>query len=56
VIDPGADFAAASLVAGPFGPAPGNLELVATASNGTVRHFYRESASPAWHDAGTVPL
>jgi hypothetical protein len=56
VIDAGTSYLAASLVGGPFGPAPGNLELVATAANGTVWHFWREATDPHWHDAGQIPI
>jgi Domain of unknown function (DUF4185) len=56
VLDPGTHYVAAALVAGPFGPAPGNLELVATTTAGQVRHFYREVGDPGWRDAGLIPL
>jgi hypothetical protein len=56
VVDPGTRYLAAALVAGPFGPAPGNLELVATTTAGQVRHFYREVGDPLWHGAGLIPL
>ena len=56
VIDVGTQYLAAALVEGPFGPAPGNLELVATTASGTVRHFWREATDPQWHDAGQIPI
>jgi hypothetical protein len=48
VVDPQTRYTAAALVHGPFGPPPGNLEVVATTTDGRVVHLSRDAASKQW--------
>jgi len=56
VAETGTSFSSVALVAGPFGLAPGNLELVAAAGDGSARHYFREVSDRGWRPAGVVPL
>jgi ribosome biogenesis GTPase / thiamine phosphate phosphatase len=50
IVDPGIAYHAASVIEGPFGPEPGNLELVAITADGHVRHFLARGRGSRRHD------
>ncbi len=49
----GIAYSGASLVQGTYGAPHGNLEVVATRTNGTMQHFWRNEANFSWN-AGAV--
>ena len=48
VVDPATRYEAVAMLQGPFGPAPGNLEVAALTAHGRVVHLWRDAASKAW--------
>jgi hypothetical protein len=54
VLDPATHYLSVSLLQGDFGPAPGNLELVARREDGVVMHFWREAATLRWQGPNRV--
>jgi hypothetical protein len=49
VLDGERRYEATSLVQGPFGASPSNLELMARCVDGRVMHLWRETATATWH-------
>jgi hypothetical protein len=54
VVDPVTRYDAVAMLQGPFGPAPGNLEVAATTADGRVVHLWRDAGTLAW--SGPSPL
>ena len=48
IIDPDVQYTAVAMLQGPFGPEPGNLEVAATRSDGSVVHIWRDAGTLAW--------
>ncbi len=48
VTDPGTRYDAVAMIQGPFGAAPGNLEVAASTADGRVVHLWRNALTQAW--------